>query len=120
MVIWEDGISGVRKVAGDEGVKTLEALRVSNPELAEYVVEDIYGRFFERSTLSLRERQIVTITSLLTQGAFEQMNFHIKASLNVGITEEEIRRIFMHCIPYIGVPKVLSAFSVLKTVLEER
>ena len=67
------------------------------------------------------EREIVTITSLLTLGGCEpQLEVHINGSLNVGISPEKIIETFIQCIPYVGFPKVLNATFVAKKIFSER
>jgi carboxymuconolactone decarboxylase family protein len=44
------------------------------------------------------------------------LRVHIHASLNVGLTRDEIVEAFIQCIPYLGFPKVLNAVFVAKEV----
>ena len=39
---------------------------------------------------------------------------------NVGLTQEKIVGALVHCIPYIGFPRVLNALTLLKEVMTER
>ena len=64
---------------------------------------------------------MITITSLLTVGGCEpQLEVHINASLNVGVSPEKIIEAFIQCIPYVGFPRVLNAAFVAKKVFSER
>lgn len=73
----------------------------------------LFGQIYERPGLSLQERELLTLSSLLTAGGCEaQLQVHINAALHVGIKEEKIIEAFLHCIPYTGFPKVLNAVAV--------
>lgn len=64
---------------------------------------------------------MITLSSLLTAGGCEaQLEVHINAALNVGISKEKIIECFMQCIPYTGFPKVLNAVFVAKKVFETK
>lgn len=70
--------------------------------------------------LDFKQREMITITSLLSQGGLEnQLRVHIQASLNVGLTQEEIIETFIHCIPYVGFPKVLNAIFIAKEIFTD-
>ena len=76
---------------------------------------------YPRKELNLQEREMITITSLLTAGGCEpQLEVHINGSLNVGIAPENIIETFIQCIPYTGFPKVLNAIFVAKKIFAER
>ena len=75
----------------------------------------------ERGVLNFKDRELITITSLLTQGGCEnQLRVHIQASLNVGLTQEEIIETFIHYAPYVGFPRVLNAIFVAKEIFTDR
>lgn len=117
----EQGIKNLQEIDGEAGERVIESLETIAPDVGRYILEFAFGDIYNKDTLSFREREIVTITSLLTQGDTKnQLMVHINGSLNVGITEEEIIEIFTHCIPYVGVPRVLNAITSAKEVFASR
>ena len=99
----------------------IESLETIAPDVGRYILEFAFGDIYNKDTLSFREREIVTITSLLPQGDTKnQLMVHINGSLNVGITEEEIIEIFTHCIPYVGFQRVLNEIKSAKEVFASR
>ena len=69
----------------------------------------------------MQEREMITITSLLTTGGCEpHLEVHINGSLNVGLSPEKIIETFIQCIPYTGFPKVLNAIYTAKKIFAER
>ncbi|MDN6208341.1 MAG: carboxymuconolactone decarboxylase family protein, partial [Lactococcus sp.] len=60
-----------------------------------------------RGILDMKQREMITITSLLTQGdTSSQLKIHIQGASNVGMRHEEIVETVIHCLPYVGFPRV--------------
>lgn len=117
----EQGMKNLKAIDGEAGERVIQTLEGIAPDVGRYILEFAFGDIYEKDTLSFREREIITITSLLTQGDTKnQLIVHINGSLNVGITKEEIIEVFTHCIPYVGFPKVLNAIMIAKEVFETR
>ncbi|MCT6893779.1 MAG: carboxymuconolactone decarboxylase family protein [Bombilactobacillus mellifer] len=108
----------VDKQAGRDVINSLEGL----PEdIGRYIIEFAFGDIYSRGTLDLKQREMITITSLLVQGdTSPQLRVHINGALNVGLTKEEIIETFIQTIPYVGFPRVLNAVNVAKEVFKER
>lgn len=101
--------------AGGEAV--IDSLSGIAPDLGRYIVEFAFGDIYAREGLSLQERELVTIASLLTAGGCEpQLRVHLSGALNVGIAPEKIVEALIHCVPYVGFPRVLNAVSTAKEV----
>lgn len=84
------------------------------------MIEFAFGTIYNREVLDFKQREMITITSLLSQGGLEnQLRVHIQASMNVGLTQEEIVETFIHCIPYVGFPKVLNAIFIAKEIFTD-
>jgi 4-carboxymuconolactone decarboxylase len=109
------------EVDAEAGERVIEALQDVSPDLGRYVVEFAFGEIYRRPGLDLRQRQLVTISALTTLGGAEpQLEVHVNAALNVGLTADEIVEAMLHCIPYVGFPRVLNAVFVAKRVFDER
>ena len=61
-----------------------ESVRPLSPELAEWVINDDFGRIFGRPGLTLLEREAAVIGSLVGQGTTPQLRSHRFAFLAVG------------------------------------
>ncbi|WP_372585315.1 carboxymuconolactone decarboxylase family protein [Priestia megaterium] len=118
---YENGWEKLMEVDGEGGKRVIESLKDIAPALGRYVIEFAFGDIYTRQGISLQQKQLVTIASLTTQGGCEpQLNVHINAALNVGLTPNEIVEAITHCIPYTGFPRVLNAVFFAKQVFEER
>lgn len=115
------GWEKLMQIDGEGGKRVIESMRDIAPDLRKYVVEFAFGEIYSREVLDLKQRQLITVASLTTQGGCEpQLNVHINAALNVGLTPNEVIEAIMHCIPYTGFPRVLNAVFVAKEIFEER
>ena len=115
------GTEKLKEVDGNGGERVIASLEEIAPDLGGYILEFAFGDVYCREGLSLQEREIITIASLLTAGGCEaQLEVHINGSLNVGISPEKVIETFIQCIPYTGFPKVLNAVNVAKKVFAER
>ncbi len=118
---YELGLAKLAEVDGEVGAKVIEALAGIAPDLGRYIVEFAFGEVYSRDGLDLREREQITLASLLSLGGCEaQLEVHINGALNVGIAAGKIIEVFLQCIPYVGFPRVLNAVAVAKKVFVER
>lgn len=115
------GTEQLQQIDGAIGENVIKSLDDIAPDLGKYIIEFAFGDIYPRKGLTLQEREMITITSLLTSGGCEpQLEVHINGSLNVGISPKKIIETFIQCIPYVGFPRVLNAVSVAKKVFSER
>jgi 4-carboxymuconolactone decarboxylase len=90
------------------------------PDIGRYIVDFGYGEIYSRPGLTNQQRSLVTIASLVTQGTERELELHVNAGLNAGLTSTEIVESVIHLIPYTGFPRVLNALYVVKKVFEQR
>jgi 4-carboxymuconolactone decarboxylase len=101
-------------------VKLVESYKDLDAELSDYIVSFAFGDIYSRTALSQQEQTLVTIATLVALGTEPQLKLHINVGFNVGLTKEKIVGALVHCIPYIGFPRVLNALTLLKQVMAER
>jgi 4-carboxymuconolactone decarboxylase len=118
---FQRGLERLIEVDAEGGERVIESLADIAPDLGRYVVEFAYGDIYQRDGLDLRQRELITISALTTLGGVEpQLEVHVNAALNVGLTPREVVEGILQCIPYTGFPRVLNAIFVAKRVFEER
>ncbi|KTD08528.1 carboxymuconolactone decarboxylase family protein [Legionella jamestowniensis] len=104
---------------GEQGV--LKGLGKTAPDLANYVLEFIFGDLYSRPGLDLKTKQMLTITILATLGnAKPQLGYHINAALNIGISRQEIVDIMTHVAGYAGFPAALNGIATAKEIFSDR
>lgn len=107
----------LRQVDDTGGEAVIDSLAGIAPDLGRYIVEFAFGDIYARDGLSLQERELVTIASLLTaDGCEPQLRVHLNGALNVGVPPQKIVEALIHCVPYVGFPRVLNAVSTAKEV----
>ncbi|MCI5827225.1 MAG: carboxymuconolactone decarboxylase family protein [Lachnospiraceae bacterium] len=117
---FETGMENLKKIDGEGGEAVIRSLENISPDLGKYIVEFAFGDIYDRGGLSLQEREMITLASLLTAGGCEpQLEVHIRGALNVGISSEKIIEVFLQCIPYTGFPKVLNAVFAAKDIITQ-
>lgn len=117
----EIGLKNLAKIDGVAAEVVFDSLKDLAPDLNNLMLKFAFGMIYERGVLNFKDREMITITSLLTQGGCEnQLRVHIQASLNVGLTQEEIIETFIHYAPYVGFPRVLNVIFVAKEIFTDR
>lgn len=118
---FERGMKVLSEVDGEVGRRVIDSLAEISPELGHQVVAWGFGEVCSRQDLSPRDRQLVTLGMLTALGGCEpQLDVHVNASLNVGLTPVEIVEALLHSSVYCGFPKALNATFVAKKVFAER
>ena len=98
-----------------------EALGEFAPKFAELNDDVLFGEVWSREDkLSLRDRSLVTVTTLMAQGLTDSaFRFHLENAKKNGITREEIAEILTHAAFYAGWSKAWAAFRMAKEVWTE-
>ena len=88
------------------------------PEFARLNDDILFGEVWSRNDLlSLRDRSLVTITSLISQGITDSsLTYHLQEAKENGITRTEIAEILTHVSFYAGWLKAWAAFRLAKEV----
>lgn len=91
------------------------------PKFAQLNDDVLFGEVWNREEkLSLRDRSLVTVVSLMAQGLVDSsFQYHLMSAKNNGITKEEIAEILTHAAFYAGWPKAWAAFKMAKEVWTE-
>lgn len=91
------------------------------PDLARYAIEFAFGEVLSRPGLDLKSREIATLAALTALGhAIPQMEWHINAALNVGLSRQEVKEVIMQMAVYAGFPASLNAMQAAKRVFAQR
>lgn len=95
-----------------------DALGEFAPEFAHLNDDILFGEVWSRNDLlSLRDRSLVTTTSLISQGITDSsLVHHLQNAKNNGITRTEISEIITHIAFYAGWTKAWAAFRLAKDI----
>ena len=105
----------VKQTAGRERLGTFA------PKFAALNDDVLFGEVWSREdTLSLRDRSLVTVVSLMAQGLVDSsFQYHLMSAKKNGVTKEEIAEILTHAAFYAGWPKAWAAFRLAKEVWKD-
>src|SRR5664280_2043046 len=119
--LYDRGAQVLAAVDGEGGQSVVDALADIAPAPAHHVVAFALGDVYARPGLTHAQRQLVTLGMLTALGGCEaQLEVHVNASLNVGLTPTEIVEAITPTAVYCGFPKALNAIFVAKRVFAER
>lgn len=108
---------------GVEVYRKLGPPRAAGPALPEafrqMTMSHLFGEVWTRPGLELRERSMITVTTLAALGRDAQLRIHIRGALNLGISREQLEEMFLHIAHYAGWPAGVSACQALAEVAAE-
>ncbi|MDC7339368.1 carboxymuconolactone decarboxylase family protein [Streptomyces lydicus] len=115
------GMKVLEQVDGEAGQRIVDSLADTSPELGHQVVAWAFGDMYARPELPPRDRQLVTLGVLTALGGCEiELDVHINAALNVGLTPTEITEALLHAAVYCGMPRSINATLIAKKVFADR
>jgi 4-carboxymuconolactone decarboxylase len=113
-----NGMKVRRSVLGDEHVdRAVANVNPDNADFQDYITRVAWGDIWSRPGLDRRSRSIVTLTTLMTAGYWEEVPMHFRAAITNGLTREEIREIILQVGLYRGVPVANHGTTLLKETL---
>ena len=114
----DSNLNGARQRVKVTQTAGRDALGNFAPEFAHLNDDILFGEVWSRNDLlSLRDRSLVTIISLISQGITDSsLKFHLMEARKNGITRTEAAEIITHIAFYAGWPKAWAAFRLAKEV----
>jgi 4-carboxymuconolactone decarboxylase len=106
----EDRLEKAREIRGKLGIygergQVSPEFRAIPPVHEESIVEWCFGMVWAETPGDLKTKEIIVLTALAAQDLTDELDRHVLAALNLGLTREEIIGVFVLCTPYIGLPK---------------
>jgi 4-carboxymuconolactone decarboxylase len=95
-------------------------LGTAAPGLDQHTTDPLFKDVWLRPDLSLRDRSLVTITSLMANGQVAQLAGHLNRALDNGLTQEQAGEVVTQIAFYAGWPNAFSAGPVVAEVLKGR
>ena len=117
---YKKGMETLHKMTDEKGLSMIKKISDFYPDFEEMMVSFGYGDIYSRKELDLKQRELITLSSLISQGAFEQLPFHINAALRVGLKPKEVIELVIHCAAYAGFPKASTAFAMVMEIFDEQ
>lgn len=83
----------------------------------ELALKYCWGEIWDRPGIDRKTRSIINLAMLSAMGRSGELAGHVRGALTNGVTEEEIREIFLQVCIYAGVPAAGEAFKVAKEAI---
>ncbi len=75
------------------------------PLHAQAIFEYCFGIVWAQPLLDLKQREIIVISALAAQDFHDEVEWHIRSGMNLGLTRDEIIEVLTTLSPYIGLPR---------------
>ena len=83
------------------------------------ITEGAWGTVWASDAITKRERSMLTLALLAELGNFEEFELHLRATVNTGATQDDIREVLHHVAIYAGVPRANNAFKLARAIYAE-
>lgn len=118
---YERGLAALKALDAEASQAVQNSLKEISPEMGHFLIEFAYGDVYSRPGLDPKSRQIATVAALTAMGnARPQLKFHIGASLNAGVTSNEIIEVMYVTTVFAGFPCGLNGIGAAREVFQEK
>lgn len=116
----------VKRMVVDDPTESKRAENVSqsfeqvSPGVVSYTTDALFNDLWLRPGLKVRDRSMVTVSSLITSGNYSHIPYHLNRAMDNGLTREQASEMLTQLAFYAGWPNVFSAMPYVKNVFDER
>lgn len=109
-----------RAVLGDAHVDRAEANKTAfDADFQQMITEFAWGTAWQGTALDIPTRHLITIAMLAALGKEHELAMHLRATPNTGVTQAQLRDVFMQVAIYAGIPAANTAIGIAKRLFEE-
>jgi 4-carboxymuconolactone decarboxylase len=105
------------RLQGEFFLRMVEEFDELDQEWTEGWLKWIYGYQYNRGVLDDKTRVLVIIGECCVSSALVQLPNHIRTALRVGATQEEILEVILQSAIYAGMPKMIEAMRVYRSLM---
>jgi 3-oxoadipate enol-lactonase/4-carboxymuconolactone decarboxylase len=117
---FERGMHVRRTVLGNAHVdKASGNINEFNGDFQYFISNYAWGEIWTRPGLSKHNRSLITIAMLIALNRKAELQMHIKAAFNNGVTKDEIKEVIMQSALYCGLPAANEAIHTAEEVFKE-
>jgi len=109
------------KLSGSDVIPPPSGFQLFAPIIDTFLKEHLFADIFARDNLDIRSRELATISALASlTGTRSQLQFHLGAAMNVGLTEDHVKDFISVLETKVGKREAEGANQVLAAVLQSR
>ena len=87
---------------------------IEKKHIQDYLSSNCFGDFYTRKGLTLKEKELITFSTLVSIGCLpNQVKAHIKGNNNIGNNKDTLIEVVTLLLPFIGYPKTLNALDLI-------
>jgi len=117
---FERGLAVRRAVLGDAHVNaSMENATDFTRDFQHYLTENVWGDIWTRPGLERKTRSMLVIAITAALGRLEELELHLRASRNTGVTRDEVKELLLQVGAYAGVPAANTAFKIAAKVYRQ-
>ncbi|KJA23331.1 hypothetical protein HYPSUDRAFT_66321 [Hypholoma sublateritium FD-334 SS-4] len=119
--LFDAGMAVRRKVMGDEFIDNMVKQGVSDfmRPMQQLATEAAWGTIWTRPGLELKQRSLIVIALLASQGRENELAHHIRGAITDGCTEVEIQETLLQTAIYSGMPTGMSSFRAADALIKK-
>ena len=116
---FERGLAMRKQVMGEAFVASALANMTPFTEpIQQHITRKAWGDVWQRGTLDLKTRSLITVTMLAALGKQNELKGHVRGALNNGATPAELQEVLLQVAVYCGVPTAVEAFRTAASVVD--
>lgn len=117
---YKQGIQVRTEVLGEKHVnRSIENLNEFNSDFQNFISRFAWGEVWSRPGMPRHTRSLVTMAVLLALGREAELRMHIRACFNNGVTQDDLKELFLHCSLYAGLPAANAAMHMAEDIFKE-
>ena len=117
---YDEGMKVRRAALGDAYVEGSLARRTEfNAEFQDFITRYAWGEIWTRPGFDRRTRSLLTLAMMMALGREAEFRIHVRAASNNGVSQDDLKELFLQAAIYCGVPAANSAFATAAEVFAE-
>ena len=118
--LFEQGLATRRSVLGPEYVDaSIKNATDFNIDMQELVTQYCWGDVWNRPGLERKTRSFLNLAMITALNRPHELKLHVRGAINNGLTQDEIKEVFLQAAIYCGVPAAIDSFRVAAEVFKE-
>jgi 4-carboxymuconolactone decarboxylase len=102
-----------KQVLGKAHVERAEARKNKfNQPFQDLITRYAWGEIWTRPGLPRKTRSMITIAMMVALNRTDELKLHLRASINTGVSREELQEVLLQTAIYCGVPAANHAFQI--------
>lgn len=116
---YDVGIMALNKVDESAVEKIILSLGDVAPDFVDYLIES-FGDNYSRPYLSIKERELIAIASLVSLGHLDRIDSHVHGAKNSGASMNQIIEVIMQMSYFSGFPAAVNGLLALKKTMQDK